>query len=149
MSCTTGLCMVVRVFIQKRSYTWFRLIKRKYLWDLSQKIVWQLKRVEKSYTMNKSSELWHRSSGRKVRPRIGGFLYKNCNDHGSADIYGWFSKLKKCNFLIGVYRWKMLKYVFWCQEIAYFPNRNTDFGSLCSGWPQHSAHCLERKLRWW
>ena len=31
--------MVVKVLIQKRSYTWSRLIKTKYLQDLPQKIV--------------------------------------------------------------------------------------------------------------
>ena len=43
--------------------------------------------IEKAsnYTMNalkKSSELWHSSSSRKARPRIGAFLYKNFSDHG-------------------------------------------------------------------
>ena len=40
--------MVVKVSIQKRSYTWSRLIKTKYLWDLPQKIVWQLIKDRKS-----------------------------------------------------------------------------------------------------
>ena len=45
--------------------------------------------IEKAsnYTMNalnKSSELWHSSSGRKVRPHIGAFLYKNSSDHGAG-----------------------------------------------------------------
>ena len=40
--------MVVKVFVQKCSYTWSRLIKTKYLWDLPQKIVWQLNKDRKS-----------------------------------------------------------------------------------------------------
>ena len=43
-----NLAMVVKVFTQKRSYTWSRLIKTKYLWDLPQKIVWQLNNDRKS-----------------------------------------------------------------------------------------------------
>ena len=57
------------------------IIKTKYLWDLQQKIVWQLNNDQKAtkYTMNalkKSSELWLSSSGFKARPRIGAFEYK-------------------------------------------------------------------------
>ena len=62
--------MVVKVLIQKRSYTWSRLIKIKYLWDFPQKIVWQIEKAL-NYTinaLNKSSELWHSISGRKARP---------------------------------------------------------------------------------
>jgi hypothetical protein len=35
-------CMDVKVFIQKHSYTWFHLIKTKYLWDLLQKKPWTI-----------------------------------------------------------------------------------------------------------
>ena len=43
--------------------------------------------IEKAsnYTMNalnKSSDLWHSSSGHKARPHIGAFLYLNFNDYG-------------------------------------------------------------------
>ena len=72
--------MVVKVFIEKRSYTWSRLTKTEYLWDLPKKIVWQLNNDQKSLelhlnALNKSSELWHSSSGRKARPSLGAFLY--------------------------------------------------------------------------
>ena len=51
--------------------------------------------IEKAsnYTMNalkKSSGLWHSSSGRKARPRIVTFLYKNSSDHE----FRWFLTLK-------------------------------------------------------
>ena len=45
-----SLTMVVRVFIQKWSCTWSRLIKMQYLWDLSQKIVWQVEWSKKPLT---------------------------------------------------------------------------------------------------
>jgi hypothetical protein len=53
--------MVVRVFIQKRSYTWSRLIKKQYLWDIPQKIVWQVEWLKKPwtpyfFTLNKNIE---------------------------------------------------------------------------------------------
>ena len=51
-----------------------------------------------NYTMNavKKSELWHSSSGRKARPHIGAFLYKNSRDHGQKSLkkIGRFKTLK-------------------------------------------------------
>ena len=66
--------------------------------------------IEKAsyYTMNalnKSSELWHNSSsGRKARPHIGAFLYKNFTNHGciilefeiSTPSYIGFGELEIC-----------------------------------------------------
>ena len=79
--------MVVPAFIVFSSYYWSRLIKTKYLWDLPQKIVWQLNNDWNAsiYTMNalnKSSELWHTSVKRKARPVVEGEHDKSWNDHG-------------------------------------------------------------------
>ena len=61
--------------------------------------------IEKaSNALNKSSELWHSSSGRKARPLIGAFLYKNSNDHG---VYG------VCNYAENLFWWKPYNHINW------------------------------------
>ena len=92
-------CMVNKVFIQKRSYTWSGLIKTKYLWDLQQKIVWQLNNDRKSLKLHygclkKSSKY---SSGHKARPGVGAFLHINLNDHAllALVIFVSFSSQRK------------------------------------------------------
>ena len=48
------MSMVVKVLIQKRSYTWSRLIKTQHLWDFPQKIVWQVQWSKKP----RITEIW-------------------------------------------------------------------------------------------